>query len=187
MTTSARIAYLRDSSAGLDLARQRELIGPADRTWTELQPPGTSHDRPVLREALDALQGGDTLAVASADRLARSLRDLQDLVEQIIGAGARLELCAPGITLGPEDARLVAAVVAADAAMAAQRQAEAVVHVPAYARVSIERPRELSDGELHDVRLQLEAGMPSRQVAREHGVPWEMLRRLLEQPELPLE
>lgn len=194
MAFSRRVAYLRDSSAGLDLPRQRELIGPVERTWTELQPPGTSHDRPVLREALDALEEGDALVVASADRIARSLQDLRDLVAEIGRRGACLELRVPGVIIRPcEDhdsdlvRRLLAGLVEAERAMAAERQAEAVVSTPPSSRIGPDGERILSDAELRDARLQLEAGLPPTQVAREHGVTWPRLRALLEQPELPLE
>jgi DNA invertase Pin-like site-specific DNA recombinase len=41
---------------------------------------GAGAERPQLAEALDHLRSGDTLVVWRLDRLARSLRDLIDLV-----------------------------------------------------------------------------------------------------------
>ncbi len=48
--------------------------------------------RPGLREALAACRPGDTLVVAKLDRLARSLPDARDIVEELTGRGVRLQL-----------------------------------------------------------------------------------------------
>lgn len=42
---------------------------------------GTNRARPGLREALAACRAGDTLVVTKLDRLARSLRDAKDIVD----------------------------------------------------------------------------------------------------------
>jgi DNA invertase Pin-like site-specific DNA recombinase len=53
---------------------------------------GTSRVRPGLREALAACRTGDTLVVTKLDRLARSLPDARDIVEELTGRGVRLQL-----------------------------------------------------------------------------------------------
>ncbi len=45
-----------------------------------------------LREALAACRTGDTLVVTKLDRLARSLPDARDIVEELTGRGVRLQL-----------------------------------------------------------------------------------------------
>lgn len=44
---------------------------------------GRNRDRPGLREALAACRAGDTLVVTKLDRLARSLPDGRDIVEEL--------------------------------------------------------------------------------------------------------
>ncbi len=53
---------------------------------------GTSRVRPGLCEALAACRTGDTLVVTKLDRLARSLPDARDIVEELTGRGVRLQL-----------------------------------------------------------------------------------------------
>jgi DNA invertase Pin-like site-specific DNA recombinase len=53
---------------------------------------GTSvKDRTKLEQCLDYLREGDTLVVTRVDRLARSLRDLQDLVHDLKDEGIELK------------------------------------------------------------------------------------------------
>jgi DNA invertase Pin-like site-specific DNA recombinase len=53
---------------------------------------GTIRARPGLREALAACRAGDTLAVTKLDRLARSLPDARDIVEELTEREVKLAL-----------------------------------------------------------------------------------------------
>jgi DNA invertase Pin-like site-specific DNA recombinase len=48
----------------------------------------TTAGRNELRTVLDFLRNGDTLTVTRIDRLARSIRDLQDIVRAVKAKGA---------------------------------------------------------------------------------------------------
>jgi len=52
-------------------------------TFTDQGLTGTNLARPGLREALAACRTGDTLVVTKLDRLARSLRDAKDIVDDL--------------------------------------------------------------------------------------------------------
>jgi len=52
---------------------------------------GTTIDRPELEACLDYLREGDTLLITRIDRLARSLRDLQNLVYDLREKGIELK------------------------------------------------------------------------------------------------
>jgi len=52
-------------------------------TFTDQGLTGTNRARPGLREALAACRAGDTLVVTKLDRLARSLRDAKDIVDEL--------------------------------------------------------------------------------------------------------
>ena len=78
-----RVAYARVSSAGQNLDRQIEALGEVDKIYREYQSAASASERPVLREAIDYVRDGDTLAVASIDRLARSLRDMLTIMEEL--------------------------------------------------------------------------------------------------------
>jgi DNA invertase Pin-like site-specific DNA recombinase len=53
---------------------------------------GTSRDRPGLREALAAVRAGDTFVVTKLDRLARSLPDAPDIVEDLTRREVKLSI-----------------------------------------------------------------------------------------------
>jgi len=53
---------------------------------------GTHRQRPGLREALAACRPGDTLVVTKLDRLARSVPDARDIVDELTARGVCLDL-----------------------------------------------------------------------------------------------
>ncbi len=53
---------------------------------------GRNRDRPGLREAPAACRAGDTLVVTKLDRLARSLPDARDIVEELTTTGVMLNI-----------------------------------------------------------------------------------------------
>jgi DNA invertase Pin-like site-specific DNA recombinase len=90
------IGYARVSTYEQDLTAQRvalERLGvdPA-YIFTDHGLTGTNHARPGLREALAACRNGDTLVVAKLDRLARSLRDAKDIVDELTAKHVKLSI-----------------------------------------------------------------------------------------------
>jgi len=53
---------------------------------------GTNRDRPGLRQALAACRRGDTLVVTKLGRLARSVPDARDIVDELTAGGVRLNI-----------------------------------------------------------------------------------------------
>ncbi len=94
--TGLKIGYARVSTVGQDLTAQRDGLAAlgvkAERVYVDHGLTGTSRVRPGLREALAACRPGDTLVVTKLDRLARSLPDARDIVEELTGRGVRLQL-----------------------------------------------------------------------------------------------
>lgn len=68
---------------------------------------GTSRKRPQLDQLLDQLREGDVVVVAKYDRLARSLRDLLDIVEAIRERGAGFRSLAEEIDTTTSAGRLI--------------------------------------------------------------------------------
>lgn len=86
------IGYARVSTAGQTLDAQREqLAGAGCSTIFEETISGAKSKRPELHRALDQLVSGDVLLVTRLDRLARSTRDLLDIVHTIETKGAQLK------------------------------------------------------------------------------------------------
>ena len=90
------IGYARVSTYEQDLTAQRvalERLGvlPAD-IHTDHGLTGTNRARPGLREALAACRDGDTLVIAKLDRLARSLRDAKDIIDELTAKNVKLNI-----------------------------------------------------------------------------------------------
>ncbi len=90
------IGYARVSTDEQDLTAQHEALAdlgvdPA-RVYVDHGLTGTNRERPGLREALAACRQGDTLVVTKLDRLARSLPDARDIVEELTTREVKLSL-----------------------------------------------------------------------------------------------
>ena len=77
-SSKAIVGYRRVSSINQTMGRQ-ELDG-AERIFEEKKG-GAKRDRPALLEMIGYIRDGDTVIVHSIDRLARDLRDLQNIIE----------------------------------------------------------------------------------------------------------
>jgi DNA invertase Pin-like site-specific DNA recombinase len=89
----AKIGYARVSSKDQDFDGQVERLTAVgcSRVFAEKQSGKSTNGRPELGRALKALKPGDTLVTVKLDRLARSIRDLLHLLDQIKAAGARFQ------------------------------------------------------------------------------------------------
>jgi len=67
-------------------------VGPNELVILNHGHTGTNRARPGLREALAAGRTGDTLVVSKLDRLARSVPDARDIVDELTSRGVRLNL-----------------------------------------------------------------------------------------------
>ena len=194
MPTTQRVAYVRVSSAGQNLARQLEAIGDVDKTYREYQSGSTTSQRPVLREALDYVREGDTLVVASIDRLARSLRDMLTIMEELELKGVTVEFCTQGLTIRPGGGDLttrlilhiITAVAQSEREMIRERQAEGIAIAKKTPGKYPGRKRRLNSEQIREIRNAVATGVPKAQIARTYGVSRNTLYRYLEQPSLPI-
>ena len=88
--------YARVSTNDQDLTAQRNaraVLGVTpEKTFTDQGLTGANRARPGLREALAACRDGDTLVVTKLDRLARSLRDAKDVVDELTRREVKLSI-----------------------------------------------------------------------------------------------
>jgi DNA invertase Pin-like site-specific DNA recombinase len=78
----SRIGYARVSSYGQSLEVQQEKLKDCDRIFQEKQSARTD-DREQLQLCLDYVRDGDALIVTKLDRLARSTRDLLNIMNRL--------------------------------------------------------------------------------------------------------
>ena len=90
-----KIGYARVSTVDQDLTAQREALTALGvdprRIYVDHGLTGTNRDRPGLRQALAACRSGDTLVVTKLDRLARSVPDARDIVDELTGQRRQAE------------------------------------------------------------------------------------------------
>lgn len=90
------IGYARVSTDKQDAQAQRDALlaagVPAERIYVDAGLTGSNRERPALREALAACDAGSTLFVTKLDRLARSITDARDIVDELTRRGVRLNI-----------------------------------------------------------------------------------------------
>jgi DNA invertase Pin-like site-specific DNA recombinase len=94
--TAINIGYARVSPEGQDMSAQRNALAMLDvapeRIYVDQGLTGTNRARPGLRVALAACRAGDTLVVTKLDRVARSLPDARDIVDELTTRQVKLNL-----------------------------------------------------------------------------------------------
>jgi Enterobacteriaceae phage serine recombinase len=85
------VGYARISTPEQRLDYQRDALISAGcvHVFSDVMS-GKDNDRPGLNDALKLVKFGDTLVVWSLDRLARSLKDLVEVIETLEKKGAHL-------------------------------------------------------------------------------------------------
>ena len=99
--TGKRIGYVRVSSVDQNDARQLDGV-ELDKTFTD-KASGKDTHRPQLQAMLEYVREGDHLFVHSMDRLSRSLRDLQDVVEALTAKGVSVAFMKERLTFAKDD------------------------------------------------------------------------------------
>ena len=100
MGNTQKIGYVRVSTADQNIDRQLSGL-VLDRVFTEHASGKNVGDRPALNEMLAFIREGDDVYVHSMDRLARNLRNLLSLVEQINAKGVTLHFVTENLSFAP--------------------------------------------------------------------------------------
>lgn len=94
--TGLRIGYARVSTNDQDLTALKNALmasGVApEKNFTDQGRTGTNKARSGLSEAMAACRAGDTSVVMKLDRMARSLRDAIDIVDELTGREVKLSI-----------------------------------------------------------------------------------------------
>lgn len=89
--SNMNIAYVRVSSEDQNEARQLEALKKYDiEEWFTEKISGKNTNRPQLQEMIKFARKGDTIYIHDFSRLARSTKDLLDIVEQLTEKGIHL-------------------------------------------------------------------------------------------------
>ena len=127
----ARIGYVRCSSADQNPARQEQLLQEkgCEKVFSDMLS-GKDANRPGLQAMLDYIREGDELYVESISRLARSTRDLLQIVDQLQQKGVQFVSQKESIDTSTPQGKFMLTVFAAlselEREQIRQRQAEGI-------------------------------------------------------------
>ena len=124
-----KIGYTRVSTTDQNTDRQK--LG--DIRIFEDKASGKNTSRPALKELLAFIREGDEVVVFSIDRLARNLRDLEDIITEVNNKGASISFLSEKLTFsGSEDAmstlmlQMMGSFAQFERSMILKRQAEGI-------------------------------------------------------------
>ena len=173
--------YARVSTEDQNLAMQTEALERAgvDRVFTD-KVSATAKKRPGLNECLRAMEKGDVLVIYRLDRLARSLRQLLDLLDHLEKRGIGLKSLNDSIDTTTAVGRLVVHVIGAIAeferALISERTIAGLESAKARG-VKVGRQRKATPEKLAKARDLLRGGMSMKQVSVAVGLAESTLYR----------
>jgi len=180
---SEHIGYIRVSSEGQNIARQLDGVQLDRRYIDKLS--GATRARPQLDECLAYIRKGDTLHVHAMDRLARSLRDLIEIIETTLAKGVNVHIHTENLLFTPDNTnphttmmmQLLGAFAQYERSISKSRQHEGI----AKAKESNKHMgRPTIDYSLHDVVKTMKAeGMSVRGIAKDLNLSAPSIYKLL--------
>ena len=179
------VGYARVSTADQNLDRQTDRLtaAGAQRFFTDTIT-GSTRDRPGLDAALSYLRAGDTLTVVSMDRLARSLRDLHTLVDELTASGVRVQFLQEGQTYSDDPSpssrlllSMLGAVAEFERSIIRERQADGIARAKARGVYKGRAP--VPDEKIGHARELIAQGIPKARVARNLGISRSSLYKYL--------
>lgn len=172
------VGYIRVSSLDQNEARQFEIIRQAgielDESFVD-HTSGKDSRRRALEECLKYLRKGDALYVASIDRLARNLRDLQDIVEQLLDKEVKVCFLKESMTFAPGEEinpmqrfmlQMLGSFAEFERNLIRERQRDGI-HLARLAGKKIGGGRMVKPEEAEEIKRRVGAGEPVAKIAKE--------------------
>ncbi|WP_172171603.1 recombinase family protein [Brevibacterium sp. CT2-23B] len=173
------VAYVRVSSIDQNTARQLEAVGEVDRVFSEKVSGGSRDGREQLAEMIAYVRDGDTVIVASMDRLGRDVDDLKSIIRELNGKGVNVHLKKEGLRFvvnGEESDKamtdlmlhLLGGVAQFERARIRERQQEGIEIAKAQGKFA--KAKKLSDEQIAEARQRIAEGAAKAEIARDLGV-----------------
>ena len=177
------IGYKRVSTQQQSTARQD--LGLIDKLFEEKLSGTTITGRPALLSMIDYVREGDIVLVHSIDRLARDLRDLQDIISQLNAKGVTLTFLSEKLTFSSEasDAfaklqlQMMGAFAEFERNIIHKRQAEGIAKAKANG-VYKNRTRRTTISREEVIKLR-EQGLSTYKIASTMGISRQTVHRIL--------
>jgi DNA invertase Pin-like site-specific DNA recombinase len=161
----------REQEAGYEAQQQQLVALGCEKLFCE-QLSSVVNERPQLEAMINFIREGDEVVVTKVDRLARSVRDLVDIIERIKAKGAAIEIGNIGRVNGSPTSGLILNVLGAIAQfereMMLERQRDGIAKAKADGKYRGRKPKVRM---LADAIRQLKAeGFSNAEIARRLGV-----------------
>ncbi|WP_449757783.1 recombinase family protein [Endozoicomonas euniceicola] len=154
-------------------------------TTFEYHGSGKDTNRPQLKARLRHLRQGDRSHVHSIDRLARSLKDLQKLVEELTGQGISVQFHKENLLFSGDSNpmhklmfQMMGAFAEFEHSMIRERQREGIA-APRKQGKQIGAKPKLTEEQLAEIRERLDSGEEKKALALEYGVSRQTLYNAL--------
>lgn len=144
------LAYVRVSTVEQNEERQIEALKKFNiEKWFTEKVSGKNMDRPKLQEMLDFCREGDTIYIHDFSRLARSTKDLLDIVERLKEKGVHLVSNKENIDSSTPQGKLMLTMIAAiyefERENMLERQREGIIIAKREGKFKGRKPLELDD------------------------------------------
>lgn len=178
---SKLIGYARVSTKGQDTDRQEQDILAAgvrrDDLYTDRGASGAKANRAGLNRALAALQEGDTLVIATLDRLGRSTQNMLSLATELKDRGVNLRVLNlvggnvdTATPVGQMMFTVMAGLAEMELAIKRERINDSVSKRRAKGLDLGGRKTQFTDSQIQNAKQLIEGGKPAAQVARDLGM-----------------
>lgn len=133
-------------------------------------------NRPVLQECIDYCRAGDLLHVHSIDRIARNLKDLQEIIDRLAAKGVTIHFHKECLTFnGNDDAmsklmlQMMGAFAEFERSLIRERQREGIAAAQKAGK-RFGRKKALSDDQVADIRERVSMGQQKSLIAAEYRI-----------------
>ena len=182
------VGYARVSTSDQDTRLQLDALQRAGVQHIFRESCSGIGPRPVLRECLQSLSPGDILVVWKIDRIARSLKDLLQILDKLHKKGIALRSLTEPIDTGSPIGEFMLQILGAVAQLERSMIRERVIagQVAAIQRGQRHgRPKKLNQEQQLDVIQRLTRNEKAAQVARLYGVDRSVIERIWYQAKQP--
>lgn len=178
------IGYVRVSSADQNIGRQLTEID-LDQVFED-KASGKNRDRPELARCINHLRAGDTLHVHSIDRLARDLKDLQGIVDDLTQKGVTVnfhkeKLIFEASSSNPMQTlmfQMLGAFAEFERTLIRERQREGIQMAKANGK-KLGAPAKLTPAQTAELRERVNQGGDKSQIAKQFGISRPTLYKII--------